>query len=140
MPREELRFRIGDAFPADDAVARWLSVLAMASNDFFRMFQWVDGAESEGPRLLAYRIQAAAIFEAASHLNETIRNVPEVRSFYAHLSVEAREVGDRVIAAVDRGLTTTSESGQSDTATSRSTIPRCTQRRPSMVKKRSRTP
>ena len=102
MAREELQFRIGDAFPADKPLARWLTVLAMASNDVFRMFHWLDSAETVGAQLLAYRIQAAAVFEAALHLSETIRHVPEVKSFYEQLPDEAREVGDRVIAAVDR--------------------------------------
>ncbi len=31
-----LRFTIGDAFPADDPVARFVTVLAMMSNDWSR--------------------------------------------------------------------------------------------------------
>jgi hypothetical protein len=103
MSGQDLRFRIGEQFPADDAVARWLTVLAMASNDFFRMFRWVDCAESAGTRLLAFRIQAAAVFEAATHLSATVRRVPEVKSFYDYLPSEARDVGDRIRGAVDPG-------------------------------------
>jgi hypothetical protein len=98
---EKLRFQIGDAFPADDPIARWLTVLAMASNDFFRMFRWVDHAEDAGEQLLAYRIQAAALFEAATHLSDTIRQEPSAKSFYDALPPEARKAGDRVLAAVD---------------------------------------
>jgi len=102
MACHRLSFRIGEAFPADDPVARWLTVLAMASNDFFRMFRWVDCAETLGTRLLAFRIQAAAIFEAATNLREAIRLVPEVRSFCGSLVTEGREAADRIVAAVDK--------------------------------------
>jgi len=102
MP-EQMQFRIGDAFPADDPLARWLTVLAMASNDFFRMFHWLDGAETTGTELFAYRLQAAALFEAATHLSDTIRNVPEVKAFYGQLPDVARTLGDRVVGAVDPG-------------------------------------
>jgi hypothetical protein len=66
------------------------------------MFRWVNCAETTGTELLAYRIQAAAVFEAATHLSETIRHVPEVSEFYGRLSAEAKELGDRVVAAVDQ--------------------------------------
>jgi hypothetical protein len=100
--RTELRFQIGDAFPAEDPIARWLTGLAMASNDFFRMFRWVECAELVGTQVLAFRIQAAAIFEAATHLGDTLRLVPEVKAFVDRLPPDAANERDRVLAAVDK--------------------------------------
>jgi hypothetical protein len=73
----------------------------MASNDFFRMFRWVESADSDGTRLLAHRIQAAAVFEAATHLGETLRRIPEVRAFFESLSEETKESGNRILKSVD---------------------------------------
>jgi hypothetical protein len=74
----------------------------MASNDFFRMFRWVECTETVGTQLLAFRIQAAAIFEAATHLADTLRLVPEVKAFADRLPPEANADRDRVLAAVDK--------------------------------------
>lgn len=82
-------------------MARWLTVLALASNDFFRMFQWVEEATDAGTRVMAYRIQAAAIYEAASHLSDTLRRWPEARAFVEGLDPAAREEAERVQGAVD---------------------------------------
>jgi hypothetical protein len=52
-----LRFKIGDAFPADDSVARFITVLALMSNDWTRSAQYLleieDGSEDEGGRWLS---------------------------------------------------------------------------------------
>ena len=37
---------------------------------------WVEHAEDAGARLLAFRVQAATIYEAAMHLDDTLRRWP----------------------------------------------------------------
>jgi hypothetical protein len=100
-PVERLTFTIGEAFPADSADARWLTVLAMASNDFLRLFGWLAQACDDGTRVLAFRIIASAFMEAATHLDGTIRRFSDIARFVAELDDEARDEAERVRGAID---------------------------------------
>jgi hypothetical protein len=97
----ELTFSITDVFDPDDEVARWLTVLAMASNDFWRLFRWMDDAVDDPTRILAYRLATAALHEAASHLTETPRSWPRIEAFLSALPEDARADKDRVCGAGD---------------------------------------
>jgi hypothetical protein len=65
-----LRFTIGEAFPASDSVARFITVLAMMSNDWLRLMSamleikdW--HRDAEGLRIMSFRQQTALHHEAA---------------------------------------------------------------------------
>jgi hypothetical protein len=91
-----LRFKIGDAFPADDQLARWMTVCAMALNDLLLVNRWLlpklqAGAATE-PGAIPYlgRIAAAHLFEVATFLGKSDRTLSVVREFVATLSDEAQ--------------------------------------------------
>lgn len=91
----ELVFRIGDVFPASDPVARYVTGVAMISNDWGRLFQLQDelGDRHPGPRLLLYRFQLALHFEAVKFIQGSQRQYPdEIGRFLAGLPTEAQEI------------------------------------------------
>jgi hypothetical protein len=103
-----IRFKIGDAFPASDPVARFITGLAMISNDWLRsvedMFKLeIDTPEEMGRRISLFRRQAALVHEAATFITDTRRMFPQVASFIDGLEVKARDGCGRVIGAVDSG-------------------------------------
>jgi hypothetical protein len=97
----EVTFSIADVFDPDDEVCRWLTVLAMASNDFWRMFAWMEEANDGATRVHACRLQAAALYEAASHLTAIPRQWPKIQAFLAALPAEAHTDKDHLCGAVD---------------------------------------
>jgi hypothetical protein len=101
-----IRFKIGDAFPADDPVARFITGLAMISNDWLRavedMFKLSgDTPEEIGRRVSLFRRQAALVHEAATFINDAQRMFAEVASFIDQLEAKARDDCACVIGAVD---------------------------------------
>jgi hypothetical protein len=80
-----IRFKIGDAFPASDPVARFITGLAMISNDWLRsveeMFSLGDTPEEVGRRVSLFRRQAALVHEAATFMADARRMFPQVASF-----------------------------------------------------------
>lgn len=99
----EVTFSIAEVFDPDDEVCRWLTVLAMASNDFWRVFGWMEDAADDVTRVHACRLQAAALYEAASHLTATPRQWPRIQAFLAALPAEAHADKDHLCGAVDPG-------------------------------------
>jgi hypothetical protein len=78
-------FTIGEAFPADDAVARFVTVVAMISNDWLRLFEEMSSIHGDDPEAharltLNYRLQAALHYEAADFLRNARSNFREVAS------------------------------------------------------------
>ncbi len=105
-----IRFKIGDAFPADDPVARFITGLAMISNDWLRALEDIFGLEGNsntpeetGRRVWLFRRQAALVHEAATFITDAQRMFQEVAAFVDGLESEARDGCERVIGAVDRG-------------------------------------
>jgi hypothetical protein len=101
-----IRFKIGEAFPANDPVARFITGLAMISNDWLRSMNDLlelesDTPEKQGRRLSLFRRQAALVHEAATFITDARRMFPDVTRFIDGLSAEAREAGERVIGAAD---------------------------------------
>jgi hypothetical protein len=93
-------FRIGDVFPADEPVARFVTVVAMISNDWQRLAKQMlvledvqDEDEEELSALLIsnYRLQASLHVEAARFLNRAHTNFPDVREFIDALPSEAKD-------------------------------------------------
>ena len=70
-PHPVIRFKIGDAFPASDPIARFITALAMMSNELLRALEDMlklegDTPEEIGRRVSLFRRQAASIHEAAT--------------------------------------------------------------------------
>lgn len=101
-------FTVGDAYRADNPMARFVTAIAMASNDVLRLLKWMleprDAThESRGVRILSLRLQASALFEASEYLRRCRDTWPEVAGFLEGLPVEAREHLDRLIGATTAG-------------------------------------
>jgi hypothetical protein len=102
-----IRFeKIGDAFPASDPVARFVTVLAMVSNDANRsideLLEVEDGPPDSGARrMMLFRQQASFFFEAATFIGEARSRFPEIRDFIAGLPQEARDECAHVVGGID---------------------------------------
>ena len=101
-----LRFRVGDAFPATDAVARFITVVAIMSNDWLRLESQILKVDRTDPdeggiRVMSFRQQAALYHEAASFITDARRMWPEVAAFIDGLDDEARQHCERVIGGID---------------------------------------
>lgn len=103
----KVTFKIGEGFPADDPVARFITVLAMISNDWLRSINDLITLEDStdldagGRRVALFRQQAALHHEAASFIRSAKRRFPQVETFVSTLPVEAREEFDQVSGGVD---------------------------------------
>jgi len=87
------RFRMGDVFPPDDPVARFVVTVAMFANDLFRstrMFGQLgeDVHEARGRRLMLVRYQASVFYEISLFIADA-RRVPPVAEFIDSLPDEA---------------------------------------------------
>jgi len=98
-----IRFRIGDAFPGNDQVARWMVVCAMALNDLLLVNRWLlprleEKIESEAyENVYLARLAASHLYEIANFLERSDR-IPRVQEFIAALDDDVREAYDRVCA------------------------------------------
>lgn len=125
-----IRFKIGEAFPADDPVARFITGLAMISNDWLRSLEDMFGLEGESaeetgrrvslfvdrPRWSTKRRRSSLMLAGCSR---------PVARFVDGLDTETRDRCERLIAAVDRAPRATWATGWRATATSPTTTPRC---------------
>jgi hypothetical protein len=88
-------FTIGDAFPASDPVAEFVTLLAMMSNDTLRLLSRVPfpgGYYFDAPelRIVSLRVQAALQHEAAEAIRTTRAFSQDVRDFLNSLPSAAR--------------------------------------------------
>ena len=102
-----IRFRIGDLFPADDPLARWLTGCMAALNDLLLVNGWlIPRLESDGPHhvnVYLGRLGASHVFEVAKFLHHSERRVPQVRTFLDGLNADARAAYERVKAVGPAG-------------------------------------
>jgi hypothetical protein len=89
------RFTIGDAFPASDPVAGFVTHLAMMSNDTLRLLSrgpFRRGGSFDAPelRIVSLRVQAALRHEVAEAIRTTQAFSREVREFLSSLPSMAR--------------------------------------------------
>jgi hypothetical protein len=101
-----LRFKIGEAFPASDPVARFVTVLAMMSNDWLRLTTPLIETkpyhfDAEGIFIMSFRHQAALHHEAVEFIRDTRKRFPEVEKFVATLPQAAKDDLQRVLDGVD---------------------------------------
>jgi hypothetical protein len=101
-----IRFRIGDAFPASDPVARCITVLAMMSNDWLRSNAEMhalddDAPDAAGRRVTLFRQQASLHHEAAAFIANARKWFPEVDAFIQGLPQEAQDECALVVGGID---------------------------------------
>jgi len=89
MGMTAVRFKIGEAFPAADPVARFVTVLAMMSNDWMRLAKQMQSQ------------QVSLLVEAAKFIRDAQKRFPELDAFVAALPARARKDRDRVVGAID---------------------------------------
>jgi hypothetical protein len=100
------RFQIGAAFPSDDPVARFVTVLAMMSNYWHRSMRAIDASmeDEDGPgiRLMLARQQAAFYYEATKFIADSGRSFPtEIEGFMASLDEPTKGHYDTIMAGLD---------------------------------------
>ncbi len=103
--RAEASFQIGEAFPAGDPVARFVTVLAMINNEWHRsmaLMNLVDNdPDGRGIRLLLVRQQAASYLEAVKWITDSRKRFPEVATYIDGLSADAQASYVRLMAGTD---------------------------------------
>lgn len=97
-----IEFRVGDVFPPNDPIARWATVLAMATNHIVYLnVRLIEGEDELPPETNVYyfRLLAAHFIEAAEWLARTRRLWPEVDEFITNsLPSIAREEFDHLVS------------------------------------------
>lgn len=108
-----IRFEIGDLFPANDPLARWLTPCAMALNDLLYVNRrLVPLLQNDGPNFESTylsRLAAGHLYEISKFIQRSEGRVPEIRSFVAALDKDARDAYKVVKAAGPRGAMPFSE-------------------------------
>jgi hypothetical protein len=101
-----VRFRVGDAFPADHPLARFVVVLLLALNDLLpRNERLTEDRDDELPpheRLYLGRLVGSHLFELATFVDEAPRQFPEIESFLNALP-EGAQQQRRTLVAVAKG-------------------------------------
>jgi hypothetical protein len=103
-----IRFRDGGFIPADEPLARWITIVAMALNDAVLVNGWLiprlqgDDAPAHENVYLG-RLAASHLYEVAKFLHQSERRFQEVRDFLAELDEESCTVYERVKAAGPAG-------------------------------------
>jgi hypothetical protein len=104
-----IRFRIGEAFPAENPLARWMTVCAMAANDLILVNRWLlpklkEEEPSEGYETVYLgRLAAAHLFEAATFLEKSDRRFAVVRELAARLTEDAQAAYRRLLVIGEGG-------------------------------------
>jgi hypothetical protein len=98
-----VRFRIGDAFPADDVLARFVTTLALIANDLLRSTTMLrehldDDADSRGYRLMFFRYEVSLFHEVAEFIGTARKRFPEIETFVNALPQDAVEAATAIAA------------------------------------------
>jgi hypothetical protein len=104
LPSRDYTFRIGDAFPAADPVARFVAVLAIIYNDWRRtmdsMAASVEDPDGTGIRLLRFRQLVGYTHEATTFLTLSRERYGEVDAFVRSLNPEALDYYNTLFTAL----------------------------------------
>jgi hypothetical protein len=106
-----IRFKDGDAFPADSRLARWLTVCAMALNDLLLVNRYLVPRLEEEVKSEPYetvylaRLAAAHLFEVAKFLEQSDRGElgTEIGSFVDRLETGPKEAYEQVKSIGPKG-------------------------------------
>lgn len=96
--RHEWQFRVGEPFPADSALARFVVAVAGALNDSGLSNTLFVQAQTSFERLYFFNLASSHLYEAAEMLRRAHREWDDVRDFVATLDAERREEFERVAA------------------------------------------
>jgi hypothetical protein len=102
-----IRFtRIGDVFRAEDPVARFVTVVAMMSNDWVRLMEDMLALDDDAPdatarRIMSFRQQAALHDEAARFIADARRRFSQIDAFIQTLEQDARDECDQITGGID---------------------------------------
>ncbi|MFN8160253.1 MAG: hypothetical protein U0R52_04300 [Solirubrobacterales bacterium] len=104
-----IRFKLGEAFPADDSLARWMTITAMALNDLLyvnrllipRLQEEVESADYENIYLA--RLAGAHLFEIAVFLDHAHRRLSAIREFIDGLDRNAKAAYEKIRAVGPKG-------------------------------------
>lgn len=97
-----IRFKIGDAFPADDPLARWMAVCAMALNDLLYINRLLvprlkEEVPSEGyETVYLAQVAGAHLFEIGKFLDHAYRRIPSVVEFIDELDPGPKAAHEKV--------------------------------------------
>lgn len=101
--RRGIGFKIGDAFPADDAIARWATVLAMAANDaVYLNVRMIEGDLPPELNVYYFRLIASHFIEAVDWIGKTRHRWPEIDEFIRSLDEDSQAQCDRLLAFTEK--------------------------------------
>lgn len=94
---------IGEAFPADDVLARWMIVVSIARNDLALATERIVRAneDDDGTNVHWHRLLAAHFFEAGRFLRRT-KGITEVMEFVSGMSQESQDDYQAVLQTAKR--------------------------------------
>jgi hypothetical protein len=101
--RHEWRFLIGDAFPADDPLARFLVAVAAALNDNILSHTLFVQADNTFDHIYLFNLASSHLYEAAETLEQAAREWPEVQTFVDGLDDDRRSEFERVAGLARQG-------------------------------------
>jgi hypothetical protein len=104
-----IRFNIGDTFPADDQLARWMTICSMALNDLLYVNRLLvprlkEEVESEAYENVYFaRVAGGHLFEIAKFLDHAHRRIPAISAFIDDLGTDPKAAYERVKAVGPNG-------------------------------------
>jgi hypothetical protein len=97
----ELRFRVGDALPADDPLARFILVVSMGLNDNSLANTRFVNTDEEYELLYFFRLASGHLHELANRLRVAHEEWPEVQKFVASLDKQYRDDFAAIVQLAD---------------------------------------
>jgi len=99
-------FRFGDAFPADDPLARFVVVVALGLNDNTLSHTRLVAAEEAYERLYFFHLASGHLFGLADELSRAHEEWSEIRAFVATLDEQYRNDFDAIVGLASSDDTT----------------------------------
>jgi hypothetical protein len=97
----ELRFKVGDALPADDPLARFILVVSMGPNDNSLSNTRFVNTEEPYELLYFFRLASGHLHELANRLRRAHDEWPEVQEFVAGLQEDYRDDFASIVRLAD---------------------------------------
>ena len=94
---------MGDVFPADDPVARWLVTRSVGLNDMVLANGLMEKAEKDYENLYFFRLASSHLWEVTKFITESHDAWPEIQAFVAGLPEDTRKQYAEIQAIVQTG-------------------------------------
>lgn len=101
------KFTMGEVFPPDDPVARWLVTMSVGLNDVVFANRNFEKAEKGYENVYFFRLASAHLWELAKFINESHAAWKEVQEFVSGLSNEAQHQLDAIKEIATTGTVAT---------------------------------